>query len=210
MELTRELLQRIVALAAALILIFSSGSVYASIGDSGSGDSQQTSSQANDNAKKKCKKKDEGKKKCKKKDKDSDSGEPSDEEPDEETPEGGFAAGRVVEITYTGSAIGSADTPAIYPTGPLFPVNFIPAGGEVLATIEIVDDASPNASAGFSYDSDGDGLNDTGFSVCGSTPEPVEVIPGTQYNIFPYLLPSTGCTDGVATSGTIIVTFNKV
>jgi hypothetical protein len=36
------------------------------------------------------------------------------------------------------------------------------------------------------------------------------VIPGTQYNIFPYLLPSTTCTDGVATSGTIIVTFNQV
>ena len=33
---------------------------------------------------------------------------------------------------------------------------------------------------------------------------------GMQYNVFPYLLPSTSCTDGVATSGKIIVTFKKV
>jgi hypothetical protein len=103
------------------------------------------------------------------------------------------------------------DAPAtVYPFGPLFPVNFIPGSGEELAMIEIVDSAGPNASAGFSYDSDGDGLNDSGFDVCGSTPEPVEVIPGTQYNIFPYLLPSTSCTDAIATTGTITVTFNKV
>ena len=86
-----------------------------------------------------------------------------------------------------------------------------PAGlGEELATIEIVDDFSPNASMSFSWDSDGDGLNDTGMDICGSTPEPVEVSPGQQYNGFPYLLPSTTCSDAVATAGTIIITFNKI
>lgn len=117
---------------------------------------------------------------------------------------------RVVEVRYEASAIGGADTPAIYPTGPIFPVNFVAGPGEVFAKVEIIDDFSPNASAGFSYDSDGDGLNDAGFDVCGSTPEPVEVIPGTQYNIFPYLLPSTTCTDGVATSGTIKITLSNL
>ena len=76
--------------------------------------------------------------------------------------------------------------------------------------IEITDDISPNSSASFAWDSDGDGLNDSGIDVCGSTPEPVEVMPGTQYNIFPYLLPSTTCTDGGATSGTIVVTCHQV
>lgn len=122
----------------------------------------------------------------------------------------GFVPGRVVELTYEGPAIGGADTPAVNPFGLIAPVNFIAGPGETLATIEIIDDATPKASAGFSWDSDGDGLNDTTIDVCGSTPEPVEMLPGTQYNVFPYLLPSTSCTDGIATSGKIIVTFNKV
>jgi len=193
MNTTQELARRIAAVAAAFVLAFSGATAFASIGDAtGSGDSKSVSTQG-----KKCKKKS---KKCKKKT-------PATVATPAPT---GFVPGRVVEIRYEASAIGGADTPAVYPTGPLFPVNVIVGPGEVLATIEIVDDFSPNASAGFSYDSDGDGLNDAGFDVCGSTPEPVEVIPGTQYNIFPYLLPSTTCTDGVATAGTIKVTFNQV
>ena len=118
---------------------------------------------------------------------------------------------RVVEVRYEASAIGSADSPAtIYPAGPLFPVNAMPGPDERFAKIEIIDDFSPNASASFSWDSDGDRLNDSGFDVCSSTPEAVEVIPGTQYNIFPYLLPATSCTDAVATSGTIKITFSNL
>lgn len=198
MDLTRTFSRRLIVIVAAFVIALSGvgTGADASVGDrtgAAAGHTEQTSDKSDGNGKKCKKKKNKNKKKCKKKD--------SEE----------FIPGRVVEIQYTGSAIGSPDTPAtVYPTGPLFPVNFVPALDEVLVTIEIVDDVSPNASAGFSYDSDGDGLNDTGFDVCGSTPEPVEVIPGTQYNIFPYLLPSTGCTDAVATSGTIIVTFNKV
>lgn len=122
----------------------------------------------------------------------------------------GFVPGRVVELTYMGPAIGGADTPTINPFGLIAPVNFVPGMGETQALIEIIDDNTATASAGFSWDSNGDGLNDMGIDVCGKTAEPVEMIPGTQYNVFPYLLPSTSCTDGVATSGTIIVTFNKV
>ena len=173
---------RVGAVVAAGLLVASGASAFAATAD------LQDSKVAA--AAEKCKKK--NKKKCPK--------------PVEE----GFVPGRVVELTYEGPAIGGADTPAINIFGALAPVNFIPGPGETQALIEIVDNYSPKASAGFSYDSDGDGLNDTGIDVCGETPEPVEMLEGTQYNVFPYLLPSTSCTDGVATSGKIIVTFNKV
>lgn len=186
------LANKLTAVAAACMLLLSGGSAFAAIADSSNGDSAKQSAAKQSATNQRCKKnKKAKKKKCK-------------------PVQTGFVPGRVVELTYMGPAIGGADTPAINPWGLISPVNFIAGPGETLAMIEIIDDASPKASAGFSYDSDGDGLNDTGIDVCGETPEPVEMIPGTQYNVFPYLLPSTGCTDGVATSGKIIVTFNKV
>ena len=179
-----RLSSKITGLAVACTLALSGASAFAA----GTNTADRSDSKVAAAAAKKCKK---NKKKCKAK-------------------PAGFVPGRVVELRYEGSAIGSADTPAIYPFGALNPVNFIAGTGETKALIEIIDDNTPKASAGFSYDSDGDGLNDTGFDVCGSTPEPVEVLEGTQYNIFPYLLPSTSCTDGIAITGTIKVTFNKV
>lgn len=179
-----RLSSKVTALVAACTLALSGASAFAAGSTSSAGASESKVEAA---AAKKCKKK--NKKKCK---------------------PAGFVPGRVVELRYEGSAIGSADTPAIYPFGALTPVNFIVGTGETQALIEIVDDTTPKASAGFSYDSDGDGLNDSGFDVCGETPEPVEVLPGTQYNVFPYLLPSTTCTDGIAITGSIKVTFNKV
>ena len=181
-----NLSRKITAVAAATLLALSGANAFAS--PSAGSDGKATSSKASAAAKKKCKKK--NKKKCKK-------------------VETGFVAGRVLELSYMGPAIGGADTPAINPFGLIAPVNFVPGLGETQALISIVDDNSPKASAGFAWDSDGDGLNDSGIDVCGETPEPVEVLPGTQYNVFPYLLPNTACTDGVATSGTITVTFNK-
>lgn len=178
-----KLTRKVTALVVVSLLLLSGANAFAST-TIRSDDRQADSKSA---AAKKCNKK--NKKKCKK---------------------AGFVPGRVVELTYEGPAIGSADTPAINLFGAIAPVNFIVGPGETLATIEIIDDYSPTASAGFAYDSDGDGINDAGPTVCGETPEPIEMLPGTQYNVFPYLLPSTGCTDGVATSGTIIVTFNKV
>jgi hypothetical protein len=186
-----RLISKITALVAACVLVLSGASAFAatSAGSDGSATASKSSSTAQ-----KCKKK-KGKK-CKPA--------PVAEE------SAGFVPGRVVELTYMGPSIGGADTPALNPWGLIAPVNFIPGMGETQALIEIIDDNSPNASAGFSYDSDGDGLNDSGFDVCGTTPEPVAVLPGTQYNVFPYLLPSTTCQDGVATSGTIKVTFNQI
>ena len=188
---------KVTALVAAFVLVLSGASAFATT--SGGSDGKASASQGRSDNAPKCKKNKKKGKKCKR---------PAPAAPVAE--ETGFVPGRVVELTYMGPAIGSADTPAINIWGLIAPVNFIPGSGETQALIEIIDDVSPNASAGFSYDSDGDGLNDTGIDVCGSTPEPIEVLSGTQYNVFPYLLPSTTCTDGVATSGTIKVTFNQI
>ena len=182
-----KLTSKVTALATASLLLFSGATAFAATAVVSDDTPTALSREA---AASKCKKK--NKKKC---------------PPAQST---GFVPGRVVELIYMGPAIGGADTPAANPWGLIAPVNFIPGSGETQAMIEIIDDLTPKASAGFSYDSDGDGLNDTTLDVCGETPEPLEVIPGTQYNVFPYLLPSTSCNDGVATSGTIIVTFNKV
>lgn len=190
-----KLAGKVTALAAACMLLLSGASAFAAPTGVIEGNPASYSSDAAEEQqtaqKKKCKKKNKKKKKCKK-------------------VEEGFVPGRVLELTYQGSAIGSADTPAINPWGLIAPVNFIPGMGENEAMIEIIDDNTPKASAGFAWDSDGDGLNDSGIDVCGETPEPVEMLTGTQYNVFPYLLPSSACMDGIATSGTIIVTFNKV
>lgn len=182
-----KLTSKLTALVAACLLLVSGASAFAATPARSDGGSSASKSDAVAQ-KKKCKKK--NKKKCKK--------------------EAGFVPGRVVELTYMGPAIGNDDTVAINPFGLIAPVNFIPGPGETQAMIEIVDDVSPKASASFSYDSDGDGLNDSGVTVCGETPEPIEMIPGTQYNVFPYLLPSTTCSDAIATSGSITVTFNEV
>jgi hypothetical protein len=207
MEFKAALLRKFVAVVAAFALAFSGVSAFAATSSSDGGERTSASADTQDKCKKKKYRK-KHKKKCKKNASSENPNPPSEEPPAEEP--SGFVPGRVVELTYMGPAIGGADTPAANPWGLIAPVNFVPGAGETQAMIEIVDDNSPNASAGFSYDSDGDGLNDSGFDVCGTTEEPTEVIPGTQYNIFPYLLPSTTCTDGVATSGTIIVTFNQV
>ena len=182
-----KLASKITALVAACTLVLSGASAFAATASS---DRSSTASKTSAAAQKKKCKKNKKSKKCKK--------------------TTGFVPGRVVELTYMGPAIGSADTVAINPLGLVAPVNFVPGPGETQALIEIVDDISSNAEVNFSHDSDGDGFNDTGFEVCGKTPQPVEMIPGMQYNVFPYLLPSTTCTDGVATSGSITVTFNKI
>lgn len=188
-----RLISKVTALVAACVLVLSGASAFAA---TSSGSEGKASASQSDQPKKKCRKNKKGKRVCR-----------AVAVEEEAT---GFVPGRVVELTYMGPAIGGADTPAVNPFGLIAPVNFIPGPGETQALIEIVDDNSPKASAGFSYDSDGDGLNDTGLDVCGSTPEPLTMIPGTQYNVFPYLLPSTTCPDGVATSGTIKVTFNQI
>lgn len=59
---------------------------------------------------------------------------------------------------------------------------------EKFAVIVIEDDMSPSGYVSLAYDQDGDGTQDLGAgpAVCGSTPEPVEVEPGTGYTAWPW------------------------
>ena len=119
------------------------------------------------------------------------------------------AADRVVETRYEHPAAGSSDAGggclAADPEG----CEQIPSGpGETRMAIEIIDDGGGLVSASVSWDTDGDGISDTGFEVCGKTDAPQEVPESTAVNVFVWASPSSGCPDAVATSGTIKATFS--
>jgi hypothetical protein len=114
---------------------------------------------------------------------------------------------RVVEARYEFPAgIGSSTTGGgclgcpSFPSGP----------GERYISVEVTDDVTPKAGVSFSWDTDGDGISDTGFEVCGATEEPIEIPEGVTPNAFPWILPGADCPDGVSTSGTIKVTFSNM
>ena len=87
----------------------------------------------------------------------------------------------------------------------------LPAGpGETWVKIEITDDLTPKAGVEFSPgDLDGDGFQDPGIYVCGSTDGWIEIPKGSQMTSFPWILPGTECPDGSATSGTIKITYSS-
>lgn len=110
-----------------------------------------------------------------------------------------------VEGTYDVPAIGTAGA-GISTQGLSFPSN----DTHVWVTVEITDDVSPTAHGSFSWDTDGDDISDTGFVVCGSTPEPVQVPPNTTINAFIWGLPGPDCPTGFSTSGTVKMTFSAI
>lgn len=80
---------------------------------------------------------------------------------------------------------------------------------ETFVKVEIADDNTPTGGASFSWDTNGDGVADTGFDVCGATDGFVEIPAGVSVNAFPWILPGTHCPTGSSTSGTIKVTFSN-
>ena len=74
--------------------------------------------------------------------------------------------------------------------------------------IELIDDGGGVASASVSWDTDGDGISDTGFEVCGKTDAPQEIPASTAINVFVWASPSSSCPDAMATAGTIKATFS--
>lgn len=80
------------------------------------------------------------------------------------------------------------------------------APNESFAVLVIEDDASPSGYIDLSYDEDGDGIQDLGSgpTVCGSTPEPVEVEPGAAYTAWPWAA-GAGCPGSSSIAGTIKV-----
>jgi hypothetical protein len=111
-------------------------------------------------------------------------------------------AKRVQELRYENPAIGTAGAAGCagcpqFSTGP----------GERFLSVEITDDVSPIGYADISYDSDGDGISDTGVTVCGATEGAVEVPESTTFTVFPYAIPSPFCV-GSSTAGTLKLTFS--
>lgn len=108
-----------------------------------------------------------------------------------------------MEATYDTPAIGTAGA-GVSTQG----ISFPSSETHVWVTIEITDDVSPTAHGSFSWDTDGDGVSDTGFVVCGSTPEPVNVPANTTINGFIWGLPGPDCPTGFSTSGSVKATFS--
>ena len=119
------------------------------------------------------------------------------------------AAERVVNTRYEHPAAGSADSGGGCLNADPEGCEQVPSGpGENFMSVEIIDDGGGTVSASVSWDTDGDGISDTGFEVCGKTAAPQEIPPSTAINVFVWASPSTACPDAMATAGTIKATFS--
>ncbi len=77
--------------------------------------------------------------------------------------------------------------------------------------VEVIDDALPIGGLNITFgDSNGDGLYDGGFFVCGATDGWVEVPGAAAMQTFPYVVSGSQCPGGGATSGTIKVTYSNM
>jgi hypothetical protein len=107
-----------------------------------------------------------------------------------------------ITATYDNPAIGTAGAGVT-----LGAPAFASSATNIYLDVEIADSASPVPYADLSWDTDGDGINDTGVTVCGTTGEDLVVPPGTSITAFMWALPSPFCA-GFSTSGTIKATFS--
>jgi len=112
---------------------------------------------------------------------------------------------RKASAIYDNPSIGSSDVGGLGIGIPSFGT----AANEKFMTVKITDSTGLPAPASVSWDTDGDGISDTGFEVCGETKEPMPIEGGMEINVFVWALPSTTCPVGTATSGTVDVTFSK-
>lgn len=113
---------------------------------------------------------------------------------------------RAFEVRYDNPAFGIGGVGGGCSGCPSIPV----APNETYAVFLIEDDVSPSGYINLAYDSDGDGVQDldAGPTVCGSTPEPVEIEPGVSYTAWPWLA-GTGCPGSSSFSGTIKALFSS-
>lgn len=112
---------------------------------------------------------------------------------------------RKASAVYDNPSIGSSDIGGLGIGIPQFGT----AANENFMTVKITDETGLPVPASVSWDTDGDGISDTGFEVCGATEEPMPIEGGMTINVFVWALPSTTCPVGTATSGTVDVTFSK-
>ena len=112
---------------------------------------------------------------------------------------------RKVEVVYEGLAAGIGGV-----TGVCVTCTSVATGADDLfMSVEVQDDLNPGAGVRFSYDSDGDGTNDTGFNVCGATTDPLQLPGSVQLTMFNYAT-YVDCPAGAAISGKAIVTFSNL
>ncbi len=113
-------------------------------------------------------------------------------------------APRVMEVRYENPAIGINGVGGVCSGCPQIAVG----ADERFISVELDDDVSPFPTMRFSWDTDGDGRNDTGVVVCGAeTDAPLEVPPGVTMTAFPYPVPGPACPTGFAVTGSIKITF---
>lgn len=84
---------------------------------------------------------------------------------------------------------------------------FASSSTNVFLSVKIEDAASPTPYGDFSWDTDGDGVNDTGVTVCGTEANDLQVPANMEISAFMWALPSPFCA-GFSTSGTITATFS--
>lgn len=113
---------------------------------------------------------------------------------------------RTIEVRYENPAFGSPNAGGACFGCP----SFATAKNEVFMSIEVTDDVNPGAGSRFSWDTDGDGRNDTGFYVCGKTDEAVAIPGGVEITAFPYPVGTPDCPAAGAFSGTIKATFSNL
>ena len=113
---------------------------------------------------------------------------------------------RTLEVRYDQPAIGS---PGV--GGVTIQPGIATGTNEVFLAVEQTDDVSPLPFVRLAWDSDGDGENDTGVTVCGGkTEEPIPIPGGTELSVFPYIAPGPQCPTGFNTAGTIKFTFSNL
>lgn len=111
---------------------------------------------------------------------------------------------RVVEATYAQPAAGVGGVGGGCLSGAC--PDIATALDETYAIIVVEDEVSPSGYVSFNYDTDGDGFQNPGSGpdVCGSTPEPVPMEPGTVYTAWPWAI-GVACPGSASISGTIKV-----
>jgi hypothetical protein len=113
---------------------------------------------------------------------------------------------RTLEVRYDQPAIGSPGVGGVTVQPPV-----MSGVNEIFLQVEQTDDVSPLPFVRLAWDSDGDGENDTGLTVCGGkTEEAISIPGGTELNVFPYVAPGPQCPTGFNTAGTIKFTFSNL
>lgn len=127
-------------------------------------------------------------------------------------PKGPQRTERTAESSYDTPAIGHPDV-AVGCSGANGCAEFALGADESYITLSIEDSSGMPVYASAGQDTDGDGLADASqFNFCGSTPEPVPVLPGYPLNIFIGIGPgaSPPCAPALGTSGTVTAVISNM